>query len=252
MTIDSKLSERKVMIPEPDQLGTRSLIKEERISKSELRRNICITWIIILTLMFMAFTPSLLGKSAKDAFIALMYPLAMTVAVVMICVSLFRLFAAITDFIDEPYSAGRANSLIFLIFNKRAYRQGRYVGIKVSANFDDKLPEEWISKLAEFTARQKCSPTRPLIIRSHLLSVRRWRQQFIEHMQSAGMSCTVQADLPILFPFVLKWLTPAIMSLGGKIPAMNAKEVEIVVTPCADQETSVRYELYKSSVNVSD
>ncbi|WP_141400291.1 hypothetical protein [Candidatus Pantoea floridensis] len=96
--------------------------------------------------------------------------------------------------------------------------------------------------MAEFVLDKPCTLSRPLILRSHLLSNSRFREPLTEQLTAAGMCCTVRRDLPLLFPWLLTWLTPAVMVLGGRLPSMYTREWEIIVTP--------EYRLSDSAVSV--
>lgn len=191
--------------------------KVERISKATLRRNVAIVWTVILGFIFILSLPS--------------SPAVMTPGIFLLCLTGFWTGRLINKWTDKPFSTASADSKLYWLFSRAAYRPGRYVGIKLSADISSRPMHEWVAEMAEFVLKEPCTLSRPLILRSHLLSNRRFREPLTEQLTAAGMCCTMRRDLPVLFPFLLKWFTPAVMVLGGKLPSLYAREVEIIVTP---------------------
>jgi len=210
----------------------------ERISKATLRRNVKIMWSVFLSLILMVSLSSVSYRSIA----ALIVPAVTPPGVFLLCLTGFRTCRLINKWTDKPFTTDPADSVLYWLFCRAAYRPGRYVGIKLTVDINSRPMHKWVGKMAEFVLDKPCTLSRPLILRSHLLSNSRFREPLTEQLTAAGMCCTVRRDLPLLFPWLLTWLTPAVMVLGGRLPSMYTREWEIIVTP--------EYRLSDSAVSV--
>ncbi|MBP2200522.1 hypothetical protein [Pantoea cypripedii] len=208
--------------------------KTEKISQAILRRNVFILYstpvlLIILVSISQLFTlPA--GTAVKNAVASL----AVYFALLLGGVFLFHVLAERTTRSGKPYSTGRADHFLIKKFSPRAYRPGRYIGIRLTADLKPAQSAKWIHALAEYVVKERCSRADPLIIRSHLLCLPRWRNRLVRELTAAGMSCHIRTNLPLLFPRKLTWLTAAVLALRGHIPPIYGREAEIVVTPGPD------------------
>lgn len=111
-------------------------------------------------------------------------------------------------------------------------RKGTLISIRLNCYLKEVRPSEWGNKLFNFVLTQKCSGERPLIVRSHLLSLPATRTRLIRRLEKQGFNCSVRPDLPIGATFRLLWLTPAtILACQLYLPVICDSETEIVITP---------------------
>lgn len=106
-----------------------------------------------------------------------------------------------------------------------------YVGLKLHAIVGNEMWGKVISKLFKFVKDESHKRGCPIIIRSHILMVPRFRKQLTKHLDSADMIYSVSTGLPLQSTVKLKWITASVVALTGKIPTMYAHEAEIVVFP---------------------
>lgn len=219
-----------IMIKNSETSVSKRLSEEglERISNTTLRRNVTIVWSVFLSFIFIFSLPFVSYLPFTEAVAAL---ISRAVYVILLCLILFWAARLRIKMTNKPFSTAPADSKFQGFFCHAAYRPGRYVGIRLCADVSIRPYHKWVVKMADFVLKEPCTPSRPLILRSHLLSNSKIRELLTERLLAAGMCCTMRRDLPVLFPFLLKWVTPAVMVLGGKLPAMYAREWEIIVTP---------------------
>ncbi|KAA6093791.1 MULTISPECIES: hypothetical protein [unclassified Pantoea] len=203
-------------------------VELERISNATLRRNVAIVWSVCIISLFIPSVSCLLFTGEVSALID---TTVVTLSVFLLFLILFWTGRLIIMWTDKPFSTAPADSKLYWLFCHDAYRPGRYVGIRLCADITGRPYHKWVAEMAKFVVKEPCTLSRPLILRSHLLSNRKFREPLTKQLMAAGMCCSIQRDLPVLFPFLLKWFTPAVMVLGGKLPSMYAREVEIIVTP---------------------
>lgn len=65
-------------------------------------------------------------------------------------------------------------------------RKGTLVSIQLACYLREVCRKEWGNKLCIFVLTQKCSVERPLIVRSHLLSLSATRNQLIKQLKKRG------------------------------------------------------------------
>lgn len=200
----------------------------ERISNATLRRNVTIVWSVFLSFIFIFSLPFVSYLHFTETVAVL---ISRAIYVLLLCLILFWTARLRIRMTNKPFSTAPADSKFHWFFCHAAYRPGRYVGIKLCADVSIRPYHHWVAQMADFVLKEPCTPSRPLILRSHLLSNSKIRELLTERLLAAGMCCRMRSDLPVLFPFLLKWVTPAVMVLGGKLPAMYAREWEIIVTP---------------------
>jgi len=133
---------------------------------------------------------------------------------------------------DDLFVLRRADGRFTKFFVKNAYRAGHYyVGIKLQVRIENEMPKKRISKLIKFLKDEENQKGCPVIIRSHIFTAERWRDELTTQLKSEGMAYSIETGLPHQNFFKLTFLTAAIAALSGKIPSMYAHEAEIVVFP---------------------
>ncbi|OAD97856.1 hypothetical protein A6A26_21955 [Pantoea sp. OXWO6B1] len=239
-TLDTFTSEA-VQDPEASKKTKQS--KEERVSKKELLRNVIVFWIsIFLSIFIYIFLVVFKTTYSYFDFYCILnvslYSLIATSFFLIMFANYFHVRVLLAMRNDDLYILRPADNLIIKFFIRKAYRSGHnYVGIKLQAVIENEKPSIRISKLIKFLQNQNCKHNRPVIIRSHIFTARRWREELIKQLDSEGMTYSVETNLTLQNPFKLKCVTAAITALGGKIPSIYAHEVEIVVYPISKNES---------------
>jgi len=218
--------------------------KEERISKKELLLKIIIFWMsafvcvfiiyLIFTLAFICFSSELPPwyLDLDDILSMSRYSLMATVFSLLLFFIAFYISVLMAVRNDDLYVLRPADDRFTKLFVKNAYRVGHYyVGIKLYARIENEMPNKRISKLIKFLKDEKNQKKCPVIIRSHIFTAARWRDELTEQLKSEGMAYSIETGLPLQNSFKLTFVTAAIAALSGKIPSMYAHEAEIVVFP---------------------
>lgn len=175
---------------EPDISDHSCSEKTGKISQAILRRNVFILYSTPVLLIILVSISQLFTLPAGTAVNNAVASLAVYFALIRGLVYQFHVLTERTTRSGKPYSTGRADHFLIKKFSPEACRPGRYIGIRLTADLNPAQSAKWIHTLAEFAVKEGCSRADPLIIRSHLLCLPRWRKAWKENLQQQGCHAT--------------------------------------------------------------
>lgn len=222
---------------EPERSKKNGTVKQERVCKKELRRNVFLTWSLIYSVFF-CFWLVFFSVCAEtyngyvDGLVVSVRSILLTTFVLLLLAINYYLGVFKTLRKGSYFTAQPSDGIFFKLWSRKAYRVGRYyVGLKLQAIVGNEMWGKVISKLFKFVKDESHKRGCPIIIRSHILMVPRLREQLTKHLDSADMIYSVSTGLSLQSIVKLKWITASVVALTGKIPTMYAHEAEIVVFP---------------------
>jgi len=222
---------------EPEPSKKNGTAKRERVCKKELRRNVFLTWSLIYSVFFCSWLGFFsvctdISDGYVDVSVVSVRSILLTTFVLLLLPIIYYLGVFKTLREGSYFTAQPSDGIIFKLWSRKAYRVGRYyVGLKLQAIVGNEMWGKVISKLFKFVKDESHKRGCPIIIRSHILMVPRFRKQLTKHLDSADMIYSVSTGLPLQSTVKLKWITASVVALTGKIPTMYAHEAEIVVFP---------------------
>lgn len=204
-----------------------------RVNKQILLRNVVIFWL--------GFYMSILIAFIVNSF--LFYPEYVTISVLLpatICFIFIYVMFLLIHHIAAQYnlrkgilfSSARGDGWIVRYLHPTGVRRGTLIGVRLNCYLRKVRRQEWSNKIFNYVITQQCTVERPLILRSHLLSLPEIRSRLISRLEEQGLHCSVSHGLPMNAKFRLLWLTTSIIAAFQLyLPAICDRETEIIITP---------------------
>lgn len=208
-------------------------LSDARVNKGVLIRNVILFWVsLYLAIPISALFKAFINSAGNIGIQVLEFPLVYFLSFYLLSYILYHIMAKYNLKKGILFSSSSCDGWLARRLTPTKVRKGTLVSIQLACYLREVCRKEWGNKLCIFVLTQKCSVERPLILRSHLLSLQATRNQLIKQLKKQGFNCSVNHDLPIEAKFRLLWLTPALIAAFQLyLPTLCDRETEIIIMP---------------------
>lgn len=216
-------------------------LSDARVNKFVLIRNVILVWFsLYLVMQIIVLFEMFINLGWNVGIQALGFPMVCFLSFYLLFYVLYHINAKYNFKKGIIFSSSSCDGWLARLLTPTRVRKGTLVSIRLACYLREVRCKEWGNKLCIFVLTQKCSVERPLIVRSHLLSLPATRTQLIKQLKKQGFNCSVNQDLPIEAKFRLLWLTPALIAAFQRyLPTLCDRETEIIIMPATSTSTGL-------------